>query len=195
MPGNYTERGLRFDSVVKHLAGGDLAMRLEGLQRRYVLNLNSQDPGHRGAAEFARHADTRYIRYDVDAGLGVDAAALNREVRRVVPAPGARSREANPVFAEQTGKIAVPLMILHETADFLVPFRLEQQYRRRAEIAGSGKLPVQRAIAGAGHCGVDGRIRERGFDELVAWVERGTVPAGDDVLGDVSKLGQQQWTP
>lgn len=193
-PGSYTERGQRFDSVVKHLAGGDVALRLQGLQRRYVLNLNPSDPGVLGAREFARHADTRQIRYEVDPGLGVDVATLNREVRRAVPASGARSREVNPIFAESTGKITAPMMTIHETADFRVPFRLQQDYRRRADAAGSGKLLVQRIVAGAGHCGFDGRVRERGFDELVAWMERGTVPPGDDVLGDVAKLGGR-WRP
>jgi pimeloyl-ACP methyl ester carboxylesterase len=195
MPGSYTERGQRFDSVVKHLAGGDVAMRLDGLRRRYLQNLNPRDPGAGSAQEFSRHADTRHIKYDIDPGLGVDAATLNREVRRVVPTEGARSRAANPVFAETTGRIVAPLMTIHETADFRVPFRLQQDYRRRAEAAGSGGRLVQRAVAGAGHCGFDGRVRERGFDELVAWMERGTVPPGDDVLGDVAKLGQRLWTP
>ena len=35
----------------------------------------------------------------------------------------------------------------------------------------------------------------RAFDDLVAWMERGTVRAGADVLaGDVSKVGLR-WTP
>jgi len=37
-------------------------------------------------------------------------------------------------------------------------------------------------------------VREQTFDDLVAWTERGLVPAGDDVLGDVTKLGLR-WTP
>jgi pimeloyl-ACP methyl ester carboxylesterase len=194
MPGAYTERGRRFDSVVKHMSGGDVAMRLEGLKRRYALNLVPRDPGRSGAREFARHADTRHIRYEVDPGLGVDAETLNRDVRRIVPEAGARSREANPVFAEFTGKITVPLMTLHETADFRVPLRMEQDYRRRTQAAGTGHLLVQRVVAGAGHCSIDARVRDRAFDELVAWLEKGTVPEGDDVLGDVSRLGGR-WAP
>ncbi len=194
MPGDYTERGWRFDSVVKHLAGGDLPLRLEGLKARYLLNLNSRDPGPLRAQEFARHADTRHIRYAIDPGLGLDDATLNREIRRVTPAPGARSRETNPVFAELTGEIRVPVMTIHETADFRVPFRLQQDYRRRALAAGTGHLLVQRAVRWAGHCSFDGVVRERAFDDLIAWMERGVVPAGDDVLGDVGKLGLR-WTP
>ena len=131
--------------------------------------------------------------YEIDPGLGVDAATLNRDIRRYTPAPGARSRDANPVFAELTGKIAVPVMAVHETADFRVPFRLQQNYRRRVQAAGRGHLLVQRAVRWAGHCSFDGTVREHAFDDLVAWIERGVVPAGDDVLADVTKLGLR-WT-
>lgn len=193
-PGAYTERGRRFDSVVKHLAGGELALRLDGLKRRYVANLNPREPGPNSAREFARHADTRHIRYEIDPGLGVDSETLNREIRRVVPEPGARSRTANPVFAEPTGRIAAPMLTIHETADFRVPFRLQQDYRRRTIAAGTDQLLVQRAVSGAGHCGIDGGVRERAFDDLVAWMERGVVPPGDDVLGDVTRLGER-WKP
>src|SRR4029077_15939842 len=162
-PGYYTERGRRFDSVVKYLAGGDVPLRLEGVALRYVQDLNPRDPGPERAREFARHGDTRHIVYDIDPGLGVDAATLNREIPRVVPAPGARSYEANPVFAELTGKIRVPVMTIHETADFRVPFQLEQSYRRRAQAAGTGHLLVQRAVRWAGHCSFDGVAREQAF--------------------------------
>jgi hypothetical protein len=193
-PGHYTERGRRFDSVIKHLSGGDVPLRLEGLLERYVRNLNPRDPGPAYAREFARHADTRHIRYEIDPGLGVDAPTLNREIPRVVPAPGARSYELNPVFAELTGKIRAPVMAIHETADFRVPFRLEQDYRRRTESVGTSNLLVQRAVRRPGHCGIENAVRERAFDDLVAWIENGRVPAGDDVLGDVTRLGLR-WTP
>jgi hypothetical protein len=193
-PGYYTERGRRFDSVVKYLSGGDVPLRLEGLLERYVQDLNPRDPGPGRAREFARHADTRHIHYDIDPGLGVDADTLNRDIPRVVPAPGARSYDVNPVFAELTGNIQVPVMSLHETGDFRVPFRLEQDYRRRAEKAGTSHLLVQRAVRRPGHCGIENAVREAAFDDLVTWLENGTGPAGDDVLGDVSQLGLG-WTP
>ena len=193
-PGHYTERGQRFDSVVKQLSGGDLPLRLDGLVERYVQDLNPRDPGPAHAREFARHADTRHIVYDIDPGLGVDAATLNREIPRVAPAPGARSYEINPVFAELTGRIRVPVMSLHEIADFRVPFRLEQDYRQRTLAAGTAQLLVQRAVRQPGHCGIADEVREAAFDDLVLWIEEGTMPAGDDVLGDVSQLGLR-WTP
>ena len=189
-PGSYTERGRAFDSVVKHLSGGDVAMRLEGLTRRYIANLNSRNPGPRAAGEFARSADTRHIRYAIDPGFGVDGETLNRDIRRIEPLPGARSRAANPVFAEFTGKLQAPLITLHETADFRVPLVLERNYRQKVEAAGSGKRLVQRVVAGAGHCGIDGRVREQAFDDLLAWMESGVAPRGDDLSGDLGRLGR-----
>jgi pimeloyl-ACP methyl ester carboxylesterase len=188
-PGDYTQRGRQFDSVVKHLGGGDVAFRLEGLKQRYIANLNSRTPGPQGAAEFTRHADTRGIRYAIDPGLGVDSETLNREIQRVVPAAGARSA-ANPVFAEPTGKLQAPMITLHETADFRVPLVLERNYRRKVEAAGSGKWLVQRAVARAGHCGIDATRREQAFDDLLAWMQGGAPPRGDDLTGDLARLGR-----
>jgi pimeloyl-ACP methyl ester carboxylesterase len=193
-PGHYTEAGKRFDSVGKHLAGGDVPLRLEGLALRYVQDLSPRDPGPARAREFARHADTRYIEYDIDPGLGADAETLNRDMPRFVPDPGARSYDVNPAFAELTGKIRAPVMSIHETADFRVPFRLEQDYRRRVQKAGADLLLVQRAARWPGHCGIAGAVRERAFDDLVSWIEQGTKPDGDDVLGEVTQLGLK-WTP
>jgi pimeloyl-ACP methyl ester carboxylesterase len=190
MPGSYTARGHQFDSVVKHLSGGDVPMRLAGLTRRYLANLNPRDPGALAAREFARHADTRGIRYAIDPGLGVDAETLNRAIRRVEPTSGARSRAANPVFAEFTGRLQAPLITLHETADFRVPIAIEQSYRRRVEAAGAGKRLVQRAVVGAGHCGIDSTVREQAFDDLLAWMETGVAPRGDDLSGDLGRLGR-----
>jgi pimeloyl-ACP methyl ester carboxylesterase len=128
-------------------------------------------------------------------GLGVDEAELNRKIRRFAPAAGARSRELDPVFAELTGRITVPVLAIHETGDARVPFSLQQAYRRRTLAAGTSNLLVQRAIRWGGHCAFDGEAREQAFDDLVAWIERGVKPDGDDVLAaDVSKLGLR-WTP
>jgi hypothetical protein len=93
-----------------------------------------------------------------------------------------------------TGKIRVPVMAIHETGDFRVPFRMEKDYRRRTENAGTSHLLVQRAVRLPGHCRIETAVREQAFDDLVAWIENGTVPAGDDVLGDTEQLGLR-WTP
>jgi hypothetical protein len=61
--------------------------------------------------------------------------------------------------------------------------------RRRTLAAGTSRLLVQRSQRMAAHCDFDQSAREKLFDDLVAWIERGVVPAGEDLLGDVTKLG------
>src|SRR5262249_19404023 len=135
------------------------------------------------------------VRYGSDRGLGVAEAELNARLRRLPPEAGARSRSAIPAFAELTGRITVPVLTLHMTGDGWVPFGLQQSYRRRTVAAGTDHLLVQRAVRWPGHCGFDGETREQAFDDLVAWMERGIKPTGDDVLAtDMSTLGLR-WAP
>jgi len=200
MPGEYTARGRQFDSVVKYLmgadqAGNDLPLRLEGLKRRYLLNLNYRPrDGENNANPAWRAASTVHIRYRIDPGLGLTENELNARVRRVQPSKDGRSPIANPVYAERTGRLTVPLLTLHETGDAWVPLSLEQSYRRRTIAAGTDHLLVQRVMRAGSHCGFDGEMREQAFDDLVAWIERGIRPAGEDVLApDLSQIGVK-WT-
>jgi hypothetical protein len=106
MPGHYTPLGREFDNVVMHLAGGDLPLRLEGMQERYVKNLNPRDPGSSRAQEFARHADTRHVRYAIDPGFGLDAAKINRDVQRIAPAPAPARAKSIPCSRSSQEKSA-----------------------------------------------------------------------------------------
>ena len=201
MPGAYTARGRQFDSVVKYLmgadqVGNDLPLRLQGLKRRYLLNMmhrprdldNEPSPGLRAAS-------TVHIRYRIDPGLGLTEEELNARVRRLQPAKDSRSPAANPVYAERTGRLKAPLITLHETGDAWVPLSLEQSYRRRTIAAGTDHLLVQRVMRASSHCGFDGETREQAFDDLLAWIERGVRPVGEDVLApDLSRIGLK-WTP
>ena len=200
-PGSYTARGRQFDSVVKYLmgadqVGNDLPLRVQGLQRRYFPNFiyRSAD-GERETMPGARAASTVHVRYRIDPGLGLTEEELNTRVRRIRPATDARSPSVNPVYAERTGRITVPLLTLHETGDAWVPLSLEQSYRRRTIAAGTDHLLVQRVVRAPTHCGFAGETRERAFDDLVAWIERGVRPDGEDVLApDLSRIGLK-WTP
>jgi pimeloyl-ACP methyl ester carboxylesterase len=201
MPGSYTARGRQFDSVVKYLmgadqAGNDLPLRLQGLQRRYLLNMIRRDPDVEKETTFGgRAASTVHIRYRIDPGLSLSEDELNARVRRLRPSKDGRSPSANPVYAERTGRLTVPLITLHETGDAWVPLSLEQSYRRRTIAAGTGHLLVQRVMRAPSHCGFDGEMREQAFDDLVAWIERGVRPEGEDVLApDLSRIGLK-WTP
>jgi pimeloyl-ACP methyl ester carboxylesterase len=200
MPGEYTARGRQFDSVVKYLMGADAAghelpLRLHGLQRRYLMNMTFRAPNvDNETRPGSRAASTLNVRYRIDPGLGLSEQELNARVRRLAPAKDARSPAVNPVYAERTGRLTVPLLTLHETGDAWVPLSLEQAYRRRTIAAGTDRLLVQRVLRAGGHCTFDYQIRERAFDDLVAWIERGVRPDGDDVLAaDLSRIGLE-WT-
>ena len=201
MPGAYTPRGRQFDSVVKYLmgadqAGNDLPLREQGLQRRYLLNMTYRHPdAEKEPMPGARAASTAHVRYRIDPGLGLTEHDLNTRVRRLHPARDARSPGANPVYAERTGRLTAPLLTLHETGDAWVPLSLEQSYRRRTVAAGTAHLLVQRVTRAPSHCGFDGETREQAFDDLVAWIERGVRPDGEDVLAaDLRRIGLK-WTP
>jgi len=199
-PGSYTARGRQFDSVVKYLmgadaAGHDLPLRLRGLQTRYLANMSYRNPDRaKEDRPGSRAASTVHIIYRIDPGLGLTAEELNARVRRLYPMQDARSPDVNPVYAERTGRLTVPLLTVHETGDAWVPLSLEQAYRRRAIAAGTDHLLVQRAVRAPTHCGADGETLEQAFDDLVAWIERGVRPQGDDVLApDLSRIGLR-WT-
>ena len=193
MPGAYTERGRRFESVVKHLMG-DAPLWREGLPKRYLANLVFVPPGD-DREGLRRAVSTQHVRYAIDPGLGLDAAELNAKVRRISPAPGYRSRAKDPAYADLTGRITAPVMAIHETGDSRVPFVLQQQYRRKTLAAGTEDRLVQRAVRWPGHCAFDSDVRDQAFDDLVAWIEKGVKPAGDDVLTtDRASLGRR-WTP
>jgi hypothetical protein len=201
IPGSYTARGRQFDSVVKYLMGADqqghdLPLRLQGLQRRYLPNMQWRNPDvEKEDRPGARALSTAHIKYRIDPGLGLSEADLNARVRRLSPAKDGRSPSVNPVYAERTGKLTVPLITLHETGDAWVPLSLEQSYRRRTIAAGTSDLLVQRVFRAGSHCGFYAETRERTFDDLVAWVERGVKPEGEDVLArDLSGIGMK-WTP
>ena len=199
-PGSYTDRGRQFDSVMKYLMGGDdagndLPMRLQGLDQRYLMNMTYRDPDvEREPAPGARAASTAHVRYRIDPGLGLTESQLNARVRRLHPAKDARSPALNPVYAEPTGRLTAPLLTLHETGDAWVPLSQEQSYRRRTLAAGTAHLLVQRAVRAPSHCGADTETRMRAFDDLVAWMERGVRPDGEDLLArDLSRVGLK-WT-
>ncbi len=103
--------------------------------------------------------------------------ALNRDVARVAFEKGARSNGEGI-----TGKIRDRVLSLHNLGDLFVPFSMEIDYARKVRDEGRSNRLVQRAIRGVGHCDFTDYELTTAFDDLIAWVETGVRPAGDDVL-------------
>jgi hypothetical protein len=185
-----TEKGKEFASAIEYLTGGPRPYFKEGFGANYVFNflvlVNAVAvPGASNAV--AQNADTRYAIAD---GFGITSDALNREIPRVQANPVYRDPSRYPEFASPSGKLQRPLLTLHGTGDLYVPISLEQDYRRIVDAAGAGDMLVQRAVRRPGHCTFTDTERQRAFDDLVAWVEKGTKPAGDDLTGDLSDVGR-----
>jgi pimeloyl-ACP methyl ester carboxylesterase len=195
-PGEYTEKGRQFASVIKHLTGGPRPWWQEGFDDRFEPNLRLlidavAAPGAANSA--ASNVDTIY---HIDPGLGLTDEEINEGVPRIAFDPEAREGSYFNEFVPMSGEIETPLLTLHNTADLWVPFSLEQSYRRAVEEAGNGDLLVQRAIRRPGHCNFTEAEVVRAFDDLVRWVEEGLRPAGDDVLAaDLTDVGLEFTEP
>jgi len=107
---------------------------------------------------------------------------LDADVQRVEVADE-RTRESRGLtpVAQVFGRPDAPVLSLHDLGDLFVPFSMEQAYAAEVQEAGRGELLVQRAIRATGHCEFSPAEAGQAWDDLVAWVEDGTRPEGDDV--------------
>jgi alpha-beta hydrolase superfamily lysophospholipase len=188
-PPNYTEKGRQLASVEIDISGGPRPFAMEGLASRFAGNISgaaiagSTTPSNRAVM-------TSQIRYLIDEGLGLSAESLNSRVRRKALDPAMRSA-AGPYdeLVPFDGRIERPLLTMHGTGDLFVPIFLEQSLKRTVEAAGKSNLLRQRIYRIGGHCRFSEPEMIKAFDDLAAWVHKGTIPEGDDVLGDLSNAG------
>jgi hypothetical protein len=189
-PDDLTPTGRAFADTIMHLTGGPRPFFLEGFAANYNFNFVILVNAVGAAGPSNAAADNVSTRYAIGEGHGITSEELNREVPRVAANSLYRDASLYPEFADLSGAIRTPLLTLHNTGDLFVPISLEQSYRRIVDEAGRGNLLVQRAIRRDGHCNFSDEERVRAFDDLVAWVERGEAPAGDDILGDLREAGR-----
>jgi hypothetical protein len=122
--------------------------------------------------------------FDTDPQLSPAEQELNDAVVRVARDPAGRPSPGLANVPVVAGTPPVPVLTLHDLGDLFVPFSMEQLYASRVAERGDPELLVQRAIRGVGHCDFTATEFVTGFVDLVAWVEHGVKPAGDDVLSE-----------
>lgn len=190
-----TAKGDQFASVLKHFTGGPRPFFREGLAEQYIVNfgLALLDPERELLVNLAATNEGHV--YVIDDGLGLTSEELNTGVRRFPADSAVRNAQAHPDMVPTTGRISVPLLTLHNTGDLFVPIHLEQSYREKVEAAGAGDLLVQRAIRDGGHCKFSEQELVTAFEDLVAWVEDGVKPAGEDLTGDLRNAGLEFTNP
>ena len=128
-------------------------------------------------------ADTRRIVYRVPGDPALEAD-LNRSALRVAADPQANlpRRDGLRWVPVLPARVSVPVVSIHTLGDGYVWFSMQQEYRRRADSAGTADKVVQRAMRGLGHCDFTLAEEEEAFDAMALWVATGRRPAGDDVL-------------
>lgn len=187
--GTLTDAGRAFKSTVHHLTGGARPFFEEGFAFSFGTNFGILSNALRNSRTAHAAGQNVDARYEIDDGFGVNSGELNGAVARILGDPRVRDRARYPEFADMRGGIRDPHLTLHNTGDLFVPISLQQSYRQAVDSAGRGDLLVQRAIRRAGHCAFTQDELRTAFDDLVAWVETGERPAGDDLSGDLSNVG------
>ena len=142
-------------------------------------NLDGTVPNSPGVV--VSNSDTVY-QFDLDPALTAEELALNESVLRVSDEPQGRVPKGLANVPVVDGDIRIPVLTLHTLGDLFVPFSMEQIYAQRVAEQGASDFLVQRAIRDFGHCAFTPAELVQGFVDLVAWVEYGVKPAGDDVL-------------
>lgn len=142
-------------------------------------SLNGEAPRSPGIV--VDNTDAVY-QFDDDPALSPAEQALNDAVLRVAQTPPGRVEHGLANIPVVNGTPGVPVLSLHDLGDLFVPFSMEQVYAERVARNGQAHLVVQRAIRGVGHCDFTPAELVRGFTDLIAWVEHGVKPAGDNVL-------------
>ena len=125
--------------------------------------------------------------FDTDPALTPDEQELNNSIFRIAAEPQTRRKQGLAQVPTITGDITVPVLTLHNLGDLFVPVLNQVAYASRVFDNGKNELLVQRAIRGVGHCGFTGNELASAFLDLVAWVDSGQEPAGDD-FSDPAKV-------
>jgi hypothetical protein len=182
------QTGIRFRETIENLTGGqrptfDESFAVGPFGGNFIF-------GQAGTGSGRENLNTVY-QFDADPALSPEEQDFNDSILRLAadpqfrrkeglgPYPGSRAGvDAPPV----NGNITIPVVTLHTLGELFVPFHMEQIYARRVAAQGNAGLLVSRAIRDVLHCGFTQEEQQRAFDDLVAWVETGVRPEGDDIL-------------
>lgn len=182
------------DDPAKRAAFEDIIIGLTGGARPFDhlgIHLEEQTNWFRSGILIATRVGTNVGRtYTFAPGTVASIDAFNAGVIRMAADEARRTDfEAGN---EISGDLQMPMLTLHTTGDWQVPIDQQQILRRAVNAAGEGDLLVQRIVAAPEHCGFADVEIQRALDDLVAWVESGDKPQGDDVLQpDLSHAGGQ----
>lgn len=189
--GALTEGGELYRDAIEQLTGGDRPIFEEGFRAFYGAFFPFAF-GSAGTSDERGNVDTVY-QLDGDPALSDEEAALNDALPRIDARPETRHPNGLGGFPGTendspriNGTFDIPVVSMHTLGELFVPFHMQQIYAQRAAANGNADLLVVRAIRDTRHCGFAPAEIAAAFDDLVAWVDTGVRPAGDDVLDPVA---------
>jgi len=164
----------QFEDIMIELTGGPRMFDREGFHLEEETNWSRARPVV--AARIASNAATDY---ELGSDAPVTSETFNRDVVRFTTEDALFTTFVEG--GDAAGDPRMPLLTLHTTGDGQVAVEQAQLLRERVDAAGKGDLLVQRVMRDASHCGFSTAELEVAFEDLVAWVERGERPGGDDL--------------
>ena len=194
--------GEQFAAAIEHFTGGPRWAFRKGLGLQWETSFylgamlwpQLLESGAVGAGDVIQIApeelpvDTTAHRYEAAnaAELGLDLDRLNRDVVRLRADP---VRRADPGVGVSSGELRVPLLALKTTGDLFTPIHLDRDYQQQVQAAGFDRNLVVQAVRRAGHCNFSASEALAGLTQIVTWLSFGLTPAGDDLSGDLTKVG------
>lgn len=130
----------------------------------------------------------RVYQLDGDPAMSADEQLLNDGILRINR--DLSVNRSKPLVLQRVpkirGRISVPVISTHTLGDLFVPFSMQQIYAREVASRNRSNYLVSRATRAVSHCEFSREELIRTFDDLVAWVNDGVKPAGDDILDPVA---------
>jgi hypothetical protein len=76
-----------------------------------------------------------------------------------------------------TGSLKIPVVSVHNSWDYLVPFFHEAAFAGIVSTAGASSMLLQRTVQNYGHCNFPTSVVVSSFQTLANWVATGVKPA------------------
>ncbi|MEX0682012.1 MAG: DUF6351 family protein [Dehalococcoidia bacterium] len=173
----------RFESIMIDLTGGPRAFDREGFHLEEEINWHRSEQ-----AVTVGLSDNDDRTYELGPLSDVASDAFNDGVIRLTANEGVLS--SFTYGNDITGDLQMPVLTLHTTGDGQVPIEQARLLRRLVDEAGKTDLLVQRVFRDLNHCGFSIAEWEASLEDLMAWVENGVKPEGEDLLvEDLRTLG------
>ena len=181
-----TATGVKYDSVLKNITGGERPLFAQGLAFGGSFPSAYGTFGGDGTITgilTKNVLDTNAFTYTID-GDAAGSAALNASAQKLTAAADANRlrRDGLRWIPKINGEFRIPVVSIHTLGDLFVPFSMEQVYQKRVAAKGNSEWLVQRAIRGASHCDFTVAEAVDAFDAMIKWERDGIKPAGDDVV-------------